>query len=160
MSEAPLESDTLEAWLRAPASRCGHLRRDHRGAAPRPRAALVREHYATFVAHTEATYAAPLPRYVIDAFERYLACGDFSQGFVRCHCDACNHDVLVPFSCKQRGLCPSCGARRMCDEAANITDRRCFGYRTNRDLYGPRAPPSSLSHDLTRVNQTPIAKQE
>ena len=33
---------------------------------------LVREHYATFVAHTEATYAAPLPRYVTDAFERYL----------------------------------------------------------------------------------------
>jgi hypothetical protein len=56
---------------------------------------LVREHYATFVAHTETTYAAPLPRYVKDAFERYLACGDFSQGFVRCHCDACAHDVLV-----------------------------------------------------------------
>jgi len=83
---------------------------------------LVREHYATFVAHTEATYAAPLPRYVTDAFERYLACGDFSQGFVRCHCDACRHDVLVAFSCKQRGLCPSCGARRMCDVAANVTD--------------------------------------
>jgi hypothetical protein len=84
---------------------------------------LVREHYATFVAHTEATYAAPLPRYVTDAFDRYLACGDFSRGFVRCHCDACAHDVLVAFSCKQRGLCPSCGTRRMCDEAANITDR-------------------------------------
>lgn len=26
------------------------------------------------------------------------------------------------FSCKQRGLCPSCGTRRMCDEAASITD--------------------------------------
>jgi hypothetical protein len=84
---------------------------------------LVREHYATFVAHAEATYAAPLPRYVTDAFERYLACADFSRGFVRCHCDGCGHDVLVSFSCKQRGLCPSCGARRMCDEAANITDR-------------------------------------
>lgn len=84
---------------------------------------LVREHYATFVAHTEATYAAPLPRYVTDAFERYLECGDFSRGFVRCHCDACRHDVLVAFSCKNRGLCPSCGTRRMCDAAANITDR-------------------------------------
>ena len=83
---------------------------------------LVREHLASFVAFTESTYSAPLPRYVTDAFERYLACGDFSRGFVRCHCDACKHDVLVPFSCKQRGLCPSCGARRMCDEAAHITD--------------------------------------
>jgi hypothetical protein len=45
---------------------------------------LVREHYATFVAHTEATYAAPLPRYVTDAFERYLACGDFWEGPGRC----------------------------------------------------------------------------
>ena len=86
------------------------------------RCILVREHYATFVAHAESTYSAPLPRYVKDAFERYLACGDFSQGFVRCHCDACRHDVLVAFSCKQRGLCPSCGARRMCDVAANVTD--------------------------------------
>jgi hypothetical protein len=74
------------------------------------------------VAHAEATYAAPLPRYVRDAFERYVACGDFSRGFVRCHCDTCRHDVLVAFSCKQRGLCPSCGARRMCDVAANVTD--------------------------------------
>jgi hypothetical protein len=77
----------------------------------------------TFVAHTRAAYRAPLPRYVTDAFERYVLCGDFSQGFIRCHCDACGHDVLVPFSCKQRGLCPSCGARRMCDEAATVTDR-------------------------------------
>ena len=53
---------------------------------------LVREHYATFVAHTETTYAAPLPRYVTDAFERYLACGDFSRGFARCHCEH-DHEV-------------------------------------------------------------------
>jgi transposase-like zinc-binding protein len=83
---------------------------------------LVREHYETFVAHTEATYATPLPHYVTDAFERYLGCGDFSRGFVRCHCDTCRHDVLVGNSSKQRGLCPSCGARRMCDVAANVTD--------------------------------------
>ena len=84
---------------------------------------LVREHYATFVAHTEATYAAPLPRYVKDAFERYLLCGDFSQGFVRCYCDRCRHDVLVAFSCKDRGLCPSCGTRRMCNEGVQLVDR-------------------------------------
>ncbi len=53
---------------------------------------------------------------------RYLACGDFYRGFVRCRCDVCRHDVLVSLSCKQRGLCPSCGARRMCDVAANVTD--------------------------------------
>jgi len=83
---------------------------------------LVRERYETFVAHTEATHAAPLPRYVPFAFERYLLCDDFSHGFVRCHGGTCRHDVLVANSSKQRGLCPSCGARRMCDVAANVTD--------------------------------------
>jgi Transposase zinc-binding domain len=64
---------------------------------------VVREHYETFLAHTQATYAALLPRDVTDSFERYLACGDFSRGFVCCFCDACHHDVLVPFSDMQRG---------------------------------------------------------
>ena len=60
---------------------------------------------------------------MIDAFERYLACGDFSRGLVRCHGGACRHDVLVAFSCKARGVCPSCAGRHMCNEAAHITDR-------------------------------------
>ena len=47
-----------------------------------------------------------------DAFARYLACGDFCRGFVRCHCDACRHDVIVAFSCKQRCICPSCSQKR------------------------------------------------
>jgi len=84
---------------------------------------IVRDHLATFLAHTERTYAAPLPKYVVDAFDHYLGCGDLAGGFLRCHCEGCGHDVLVAFSCKQRGLCPSCGARRMCNEAVQIVDR-------------------------------------
>jgi hypothetical protein len=61
------------------------------------------EHLATFLGHTERTYAAPLPKYVVDTFEHYLTCGDPSQGFLRCHCDHCGLDVLVAFSCKHRG---------------------------------------------------------
>jgi hypothetical protein len=38
---------------------------------------LVHEHYATFVAHTEPTYAAPPPRYVTDVFERCSGAGTF-----------------------------------------------------------------------------------
>src|SRR5690242_15006695 len=37
---------------------------------------LVREYLATFHEHAETTYAAPLLRYLVNAFERYLACGD------------------------------------------------------------------------------------
>jgi hypothetical protein len=64
-----------------------------------------------------------LPRYVALAFEGYLGCGDLARGFLRCHCDGCGHDVLVAFWCKGRGLCPSCGARRMCNGAAMLVDR-------------------------------------
>jgi hypothetical protein len=84
---------------------------------------IVREHLATFLAQTERAYAAPLPKYVVDTFEHYLGCGDLAGGFLRCHCEGCGHDVLVAFSCKRRGLCPSCGARRMCNEAAVLVDR-------------------------------------
>jgi Putative transposase. len=76
-----------------------------------------------FAPHAACTYAAPLPRYVVKAFEDYLGCGDLAGGLLRCHCDGCGHDVLVAFSCKGRGLCPSCGARRMCNEAAMLVDR-------------------------------------
>ncbi len=31
--------------------------------------------------------------------------GDFSCGFVHLRCGCCQHDLLVDFSCKNRGLC-------------------------------------------------------
>jgi hypothetical protein len=30
-------------------------------------------------------------------FEHYVGCGDVARGFVRYHCAACGHDVLVAF---------------------------------------------------------------
>ncbi len=37
-------------------------------------------------------------------------------------CDDCRHDYLVAFSCKGRGVCPSCNTRRMAEAAAHLTD--------------------------------------
>ena len=37
-------------------------------------------------------------------------------------CPRCQHDLLVPFSCKNRGLCPSCAGRRMAAQAAHLVD--------------------------------------
>ena len=37
-------------------------------------------------------------------------------------CEDCGHERLIPFSCKSRGICPSCNARRMCAVAAHLTD--------------------------------------
>ena len=53
----------------------------------------------------------------------FLACGILTHGFLRVRCQECSRERLVAFSCKMRGLCPSCGARRMADTAAHLVDR-------------------------------------
>jgi hypothetical protein len=84
---------------------------------------LVREYLETFLAHTRETYGAPLPKYVETEFREYLRCGIFAHGFLRARCEACAHDLLVAFSCKNRAVCPSCAGRRMANEAAALVDR-------------------------------------
>ncbi|MEO5735182.1 MAG: transposase zinc-binding domain-containing protein [Rubrivivax sp.] len=44
-----------------------------------------------------------------------------AHGFLRLLCGDCGHDKLVAFSCKRRGVCPSCGARRMAQTAAHLS---------------------------------------
>jgi Putative transposase/Transposase zinc-binding domain len=82
-----------------------------------------RDHLETFLTHARENYARPLPAYVEQELRAYLRCGVFGYGFTRCHCDACGHDVLVAFSCKGRGLCPSCAGRRMANTGAHLVDR-------------------------------------
>jgi hypothetical protein len=43
-------------------------------------------------------------------------------GFLRVRCENCHAEKLVAFSCKRRGICPSCGARRMVEIAALLVD--------------------------------------
>lgn len=81
------------------------------------------EHLETFLAHARESYERPLPHYVEQELRGYLRCGVFAHGFVRCHCDTCGHDLLVAFSCKGRGICPSCAGRRMSNTAAHLVDR-------------------------------------
>jgi len=63
-----------------------------------------------------------LPLYVQREFEDYLKCGRLEHGFLRVQCDTCHAEHLVAFSCKRRGFCPSCGARRMAESAARLVD--------------------------------------
>jgi hypothetical protein len=55
-------------------------------------------------------------------FEAYLRCGLLEHGFLRVKWDACQAEKLVAFSCKRRGFCPSCGARRMVETAAMLVE--------------------------------------
>ena len=84
---------------------------------------LVRENLETFLAYTREHYERGLPRYVENELRAFLKCGVFSEGFVRAHCDACGHDLLIAFSCKSRTTCPSCACRRMANTAAAVVDR-------------------------------------
>jgi len=51
---------------------------------------------------------------------RYLDCGILAYGFARARCAACGHDFLIAYSCKCRGVCPSCTTRRMVETAAHL----------------------------------------
>ncbi|MEO1079708.1 MAG: transposase zinc-binding domain-containing protein [Pseudomonadota bacterium] len=53
-------------------------------------------------------------------FESFLKCGRLEHGFLRVHCDHYHFERLVAFSCKKRGICSSCGARRMADDCKNV----------------------------------------
>ena len=83
---------------------------------------LVQEHAATFFAQVEAAAGAGVPQFVKDEFEAFLECGILAHSFLRLRCGDCGHDKLVAFSCKRRGFCPSCDARRMAQTAAHLVD--------------------------------------
>ena len=68
------------------------------------------------------SHDASLPGFVLREFDDDLKCGRLEHGFVRVKCDGCRYEHLVAFSCKRRGFCPSCGARRMADTAAHRVD--------------------------------------
>jgi len=84
---------------------------------------VIADHLETFLASFEADPdATGLPAYVQREFYDYLQCGILAHGFLRMGCDACKQDVLLAFSCKRRGFCPSCAGRRMAQTAAHLVE--------------------------------------
>ncbi len=63
-----------------------------------------------------------LPGYVQREFDDFLKCGRLEHGFLRVRCENCHEERLLAFRCKRRGLCPSCGTRRMAESAALLVD--------------------------------------
>jgi hypothetical protein len=85
---------------------------------------IVQEHLNTFLSEAEARSAAGpgLPRYVKGAFRRYLGFGLLQNGFSLFRRPGCGPEAPVAFSCKERGLCPSCAGRRMADVSTHLFD--------------------------------------
>src|SRR5712691_8269109 len=85
---------------------------------------VIAEHLETFLASlADDPEATGLPAYVQREFYDYLPCGILAHGFLRLGCDTCHHELLVPFSCKRRGFCPSCAGRRMAQTAAYLVEQ-------------------------------------
>ena len=82
---------------------------------------VIARHYPRFVDDIERA-GGYLPKSVRQEFQDYLKCRLLEHGFLRVKSDSCCHEHLVVFSCKRRGFCPRCGARRMVKSAAHLID--------------------------------------
>jgi hypothetical protein len=84
---------------------------------------VIAEHLETFLASLDDDPDAKgLPDYVQREFYDYLQCGILAHGFLRLGCESCKKEVLLAFSCKRRGFCPSCSGRRMAQTAAHLVE--------------------------------------
>ena len=64
----------------------------------------------------------PVPGYVEEELRGSLECGLLCCGFARALCTGCGQAFVVAFSCKGRGICPSCNGRPMAQTAAHLVD--------------------------------------
>ncbi len=80
----------------------------------------VREGWPRVVA--TAAERGGLPKRVHEEVRRYLQCGVLRYGFALAKCDSCDESELIAFSCKTRGWCPSCAARRAHETSAHLLE--------------------------------------
>ncbi len=97
--------------------------------------------------------------YVLREFQALLECGDPAFGFCRLRCPSCATDMVIPFSCKRRTFCPSCGGRQMAQTAAHLVDRvlpdvpiRQWVLSVPKPLRLALAMDASLCRDVTRAH--------
>src|SRR5262245_36326573 len=84
---------------------------------------VIAEHLEVFLRTVAAAGdGVGLPQFVEREFRKFLTCGVFEHGVSRFQCEGCAREHLVPFSCKGRAWCPSCGGRRMTERAAHLVD--------------------------------------
>lgn len=79
---------------------------------------VVKKHYRTWQKNIEDS----VPHYIDKEFKNYLSCGILSKGFACARCEDCRKEFLIAFSCKGRGICPSCNTRRMVRTAAHLIE--------------------------------------
>jgi hypothetical protein len=64
-----------------------------------------------------------------------------AHGFARVRCESCKDELLVAFSCKGRGVCPSCNAKRAQVTATHLKDAGLLQRRLRWTEVDVRPPP-------------------
>ncbi len=82
---------------------------------------IIQEHLETFI-QNRSQEGRPLPEYVLREFEAYLNCGIPAFGFLRLVCQGCREEHVFAFSCKKRGFCPSCCAKRRTETRIHLLE--------------------------------------
>ncbi|MEN8261812.1 MAG: transposase zinc-binding domain-containing protein [Pseudomonadota bacterium] len=85
---------------------------------------VVQGHLETWLASCRQAHeeGAPVAARIEQDFRKYLECGILAHEFARARCAGGVYDFLIAFSCKGRGICPSCNTRRMVETAAHLVD--------------------------------------
>ncbi len=98
----------------------------------RPRESPLYRTIERYLPQFEQTYAqryaqhyGPWRPIIGQVARRLLRCGDLHLGFARVRCPDCRHEMFVPFSCRQRCLCPSCHQKRTLLAADTIAHNIC-----------------------------------
>jgi hypothetical protein len=79
---------------------------------------IFKDHFHDFAYVYDTLYAKDYGMFRLERItrvsEKFLICGDYSQGIARIQCTnpECRHEIFLPFSCKGFYLCPSCSQKR------------------------------------------------
>jgi len=80
--------------------------------------AIFKEHFQEFAENYDRKYAPQYGRFrlkrITEVAERFLSCGDYTQGIARIQCTnpECREELFRRLSCKSFHLCPSCCQKR------------------------------------------------
>ena len=87
---------------------------------------IVQHHLETWLSRKREAYPDenPIAYYVEHDLRKFLQCGILAYGFARVRCETCAENFLVAYSCKGRGICPSCNTKRMFETAAHLVEHR------------------------------------
>jgi hypothetical protein len=122
-----------------------------RDARASPLRRLLAAAFATFLALYEERFARDhglLRPAVTRSARRFLECGLPEYGFARFRCGACGEEHLLPFSCRQRALCPSCDAKRAAAWALWVRDELALGVPHRHVVFAlPRMLRPYFRHD-------------